>query len=1132
MAIKGSLSQFSQPGESQFQGFSGRLAERQKKRQEEESYQKKIDSYKQGFFEVLGDQNRSNLLSSLKKRADRGDTLAQERYNAIIGDERIKQAAPTSQSIQPLSFAERASQAIVGALPVQAIGNEVSGKFKYFTGKERPEGRIDGKTLIAAQQKARALPADIQETARNIGPSATAQVLGLVNRGVKEDEIRAFVTRAAEEKRKQDLKTLGTAAEVASLGVGGGSLTQAFRAGGLKQAAKAGLTTTAAGATGGAGYTLRENPAATGQEIAANAGLGAGFGLGGSLAAAGAGKLAREANNLAIPTITETRLGSKVAQTRTAQKITDLKDRFVAKVVDDTNYIKKPFRGLTNSATGQKITDEIEQLVTNVRQFAGKAQDRLQNNQSFQELRPLIAGDKKLYKDYGDFIRLKQDAVNRNKLIAAGKVDGAPVRVPTGTPEQERAYTLLNQATKDDIKYLYDNGLIDQNKYQQWIDDPDYTRVQREIDNDFTKRFGSGLGSASRVTDQKLKGSTKSAVDPFAAYEDWQRRITLEVERNNLRKYIRDQGIKYGKSNEVDTTSVGIERIRQLYGEEGVQQQTLPVFEKGMKQLYTIDPRAARQLAGASDLELRAVADWVLFPSRVLRGGATSMNAAFAVPNFIRDQLSSAIISKNARATHNPIAFWAGFKEAILKPTGRATLGRVPGVSKELFQPSPMFKEYLARNNNMTSVDLARNLKGATRQAQENLGVRGESIIRRYENIISASEKATRYQSFIGTYRNAIKKGVDSEEAVKQANAAARTNSINFSNRGEIATFAKIFNPYFNAGVQGSRTLASAFKNRPLGTSAKIGVGVLAPVATSTYYNLSDPERAEIYARIPDYERKGNLIMVLGGNRGYIKVPLPPGIREFSNPLRNYIESEYLGDRQGLLETAKDLFVDPFSPVGTTGREVLSQAVPQAIKPAVELGMNKDLYTGRDIIPENLKNAPKDEQVFDSTPQIYRDIAKAVGVSPLQVRKVVTGYGAGGVEGALATLDKARGKNSGNRSTAEQIVKRFYSQNPSDSSNQVKSTFYETYTPLKGKKESISKKVTEALKNDDEDKANKLAAELNDEIEREKQRLRQTYGKFETDLTALYDQFDTLKFPLEDGQLSQRSIKSRLKDKK
>jgi len=1086
---------------------------------------------------------------------------------------------------------------------------------------------------------------------------------------------------------------------------------------------------------GALGTAEQQGGKATVGDYAKNVAAGAALGgvAGGVVPALGKG----------LPTITSTKLGQKAAETKVGQKITNLKDNFVAKVVDDTNMIKKQFKGAVNPSTGQKITDEIEGLVTNVRQFAALSQSRLENNQAFQSLKPLISGDKKRYEDFGRFINEKQQAINLQKV---GRGEG--VTVPTGTPEQEKAYQLLNQATKDDIQYLFDNGKITQEQYDKWINDPDYTRVQKEVLDDQGRQYGkSGLVSGSSVTQQKLKGSNKKSVDPFAAYEDWSRQVTLEVEKNTLAKYLRDQMLERGITKPIRVADKVIERTH-LYGEaaqlrplrnrlarlvktqgkyvntierelnalneeglnlalskqapaaleqptkvltvkkvaplikdkapkvlddiktsnnvkaklvkeygsgvDGVKnmaldihyggysklqkltgitkasarsiaeqilkkpttragktilsentvgrrptvqqavdrllnsdpaqlkvvrkkianrepklaqaideinaikdeydtvrtevsnlvkrarqlsdidprgENTLKVFENGVRELYTIDPAAAKQLSGVADLELKAIADWALLPSRILRGGATSLNPAFAIPNFIKDQVSSAVLSKNALATHNPISFIAGIKEAIAKPTLKATVGRIPGakeVAGKLWEPSETYKLWASRNANITRADLSRNLKQATRQSLEDLGVKNESFLRKYENVISASEKATRYQNFLGTYKNALKKGKSPEVAIDMANQAARENSINFTRRGEISTFMKIFNPYFNASIQGSARLARSFKERPVGTSLKIGATILTPVAASTYYNLSDPDRAAVYANISDAERKGNLIMVLGSGRGYIKVPLPAGMKEFANPVRDFIESEYLGDRQSLLETAKNIFVDAFSPVGTTGSEVLSNLTPQAIKPLVELSMNKNLYSGKEVVPENLKGSAPEDQVFDSTPQVYRDIAKVFGISPLQVQKVVQGYTASAGEGALVSADLARGAETGGRSTPEQLASRFF-QPEVQGQGRVSSKFYESYNPLKAQKENITQKITTAVKDGDLDKANELARNINSRIDAEKEKLNTTYGKFEVDLTDLFDRLDSLKIPMDGESLSARSIQSRKK---
>ena len=1092
-------------------------------------------------------------------------------------------------------------------------------------------------------------------------------------------------------------------------------------------------------------------------------------------------KYAKRVLNESLPSLSETKWGKEFAASQTGRKIIDLKDGFVAKVVDDTNKIKKPFKGLVDTKTGMKVTDKIEELVTNVRQFAPKSQARLENNASYQALRQLIAGDgldksarAALYDDYSNFIKLRQDAINHNKLVVSGRIKGELKEVPVGTAEQEQAYRLLNEATKNDIQLLYDSGKISEAKYTEWMADPDYTRVQREVlDDSLVKNSMGGLAKASGVADQKLTGSNKEIIDPFTAYEDFSRRVTLEAERQNLVKYIRDQALITGQTKKLRDADQVIKRM-QLYGEanqlrpvrnklakmitgqkkyvgriereldrlnkmgveeylankpaqeiidlatttkvirstddlsdalealrgsdkwkvgstpnldlvkskmlgtgfwsqlEGgkytqrltnyakannlteeqalknlfmksqgfdeyvdggrtillskrkvekkamdlvaggemdakvkgasstgskmtnnkfqkslenliasdtsklrlirkkiagrdakletaldemiamkgqydevatevsdlVQQarrlkdldtdgQTLKVFEKGIKELYEIDPAMAKQLGGVADLELKAIADWVLLPSRLLRGGATSLNPAFAIPNFIKDQVFSGINSKSVASTHNPLVFFQALNETMLKPFGRKTTGL------KMFDESEAYKLWRAGNANTNQVDLARNLKSATASARENLGVKNQSLLRDYEDIISATESSTRYQNFLGSYKKALGENRSPEEALSIANQASRENSINFTRRGEIAMFMKIFNPYINAGIQGSARLGRSIKERPVGTGLKIGTALMLPVATSTYYNLNDPERAELYARIPEYERESNIIMVLGGGRGYIKIPLTPGLKEMANPLRNMVESQYLDNRQSFTETAKNLLIDPFNPLGTTTNELMANLIPQGAKPLVELASNRNTFTGNAIVSEKLMFEDPENQVYDSTPQVYRDIGGFFGMSPLRVQHLVRGYTAGGGEGALVMGDLLRGAETGGRSTPEQLAARFAGDakklegEPGMPGGAIANTFYKSYIPTVANRDSRSKEMTQAIQSGDVNKASELAKRQNAKIDYEIYRLKNTYGGTQKDVSGYIQMLEDLKFPVEGGSLSAGSIKYR-----
>lgn len=870
--------------------------------------------------------------------------------------------------------------------------------------------------------------------------------------------------------------------------------------------------------------------------------------------------------------------GNKVARTtKVGNTLLDIKDEVASKLVNNLQFIERPFGNAIDVATGRKVKEVIRELSTNVRQAPGLAYEYRKLNPAWQQLGDLIKGQsdpKKAMKELGEFITRKQDAINAVKLGL-----GDTTKIPVGSKIQEQAYSLLNKATKADVQRAFDSGLIDEVNYKKWMADDSYTRIQRDMEGVLqAKSQGAGKASVSAsVLDQKLKGSERKALDPFASYIDWSNRITTASERNKFASYVIDQlnekglatGLrtaddvaerfaKYGEAAQLrplrnklekalksqkkyikelelkktpqvtkklieakqeiskireqlasaseDVQSL-VKRARSLADATSMNKPTVNRLVNGIKETYEVEPRLAQAMRNMDDVTFGALQKYASAPSRLLQAGATGLNPAFAIPNVVRDELNSFILSKNPLSTHNPITFFQGLKESVFKPTVNATARglRIAQRGEEIWKPSKLYEAYLSKNAQMTYVDLTRNLKSATRQAAEELGIKGESIMRKVESINTATERLGRFQNFYGTYRKMLKEGLTDDEAMRRGMQAARENGIDFSQTGEWAKFAKLFNPYFNASVQGARSLARALKERPVATSLKIGATLLAPVAGATYYNLSDPKRAAIYAnKVPDYERDSNFIFVLD-NGDYIKIPMPPGVSQFTRPLRNMIESEYLGDRQSFLETARQLIIEPFNPMGR------SDFIPQAAKPIVENMSNYSFYRQENIIPGNLQDLPTEEQAYETTSQIYKDLGKIFNMSPLLVQNLIKGYGAGGAEQVVAIANAARTATSLEdavqkaiqepRGTIGQIKGRFYGDGSKDRA--LTTRFYDEKETLDKQRNSVSRKVTKAVQEGDYALARSLIQAFNKSVDEQAKVFQTTYGRYAPDSKLL-----------------------------
>lgn len=1007
------------------------------------------------------------------------------------------------------------------------------------------------------------------------------------------------------------------------------------------------------GATNAAGTAAKDGATAGDyvKNFAIGAGLSAGLVGGADLAVKGVDKGVKAAASAAK---------SGIMKTETGKKLADILSDASQRVGNDLRYVQDSVKGMVDDA-GRKVDEHVTKLVRDVRSAPAYAESARANNVGVQELRALTQGKKSK-----ELTPYKQEIADYQTLVNKAKLAGKPAPAWTGSAEGRKMYEALNKSTKQVIQDWYDNGIITKADYDNWISDPNYVRMQHKVNEHMQK---SGLGGAElsmgkSVSSQKLRGSSKEAIDPFAAFLDWHTRATREVLANKAATYYTEQLAKAGKATqlrnaedvmrrkeiqkflaetkpgkkfaarmvrkysrelrrlqtEVDKLnkkgldeSLGLDRtakgkddafryqteeyisgakrvknpkdvsrsisapkeitgslktaqtieggansneVRQLMEDliatdsstlrsirkkianrepklakliDDITEQkdqleafniargdawkemlakadaatrgkaTISRMNQGYKEIFEVDPKIASVVKSMDPVQLGRVGQIVALPARVLRTGATAANVAFTLPNYVADQLGSAIISRNARNTHNIAAMAFGLKESF-----KYTANDVFGTK---FKLDDVAQEYLKLQAQATGPNLSRNLRNTIRQSNKELGIKGTvwdktmEAGRRFEDIISSSEHATRMQNFVGMYRGKVDE-LGHERALEEAVKASRMNSVDFGQRGEWANAMSWLNPYLNASIQGVRTTAKSFADRPTATSLKIAGLLVAPTVASTYHNLSDPERAMAYANLSEYTRANNAIWVIRGGDDpiIISIKLPPGLKSMVKPARNIVEAQYLDNRQSFLEDAKNILVDPFSPIGGSKGEVLSSLTPQPLKPTIEAATNYSFFSGENIVKGNMKDLPPEEQVYKTTGSTYRDIGKFLGVSPLIVNQFVRSTGGGGGEQLFNAVDRIR-RASGesgvvvdNRGTWSQVTGRFEKGNQKN----VQTQFYDRYNIAKTINKSGSKKVTEAVKAGDYDKARQIADDTNALVQATMKEFDKTYGKYST----------------------------------
>ena len=566
---------------------------------------------------------------------------------------------------------------------------------------------------------------------------------------------------------------------------------------------------------------------------------------------------------------------------------------------------------------------------------------------------------------------------------------------------------------------------------------------------------------------------------------------------------------------------------------------SLSFLDDGVENVVKVDPSIASAVHNWDKQQQNVMNNFLRMSNNVFKYGTTGLNAGFALPNFVADQVGSAINSKNIMATHNPSNFIHSLFMTIGRPLNAA--------DQDLLQ------KYIAGNKGAlninqytkqaTSEKVANKLvrDGASKGSQAYTLIKNpkegfRTLFRSMEDLIGVTENATRIQNFRGTYKAAQKEGLEGAEKI--ANQAARENSVDFLEMGTYGRVVNSFIPYFNAAIQGNRIMLRNAAERPVSFAAKTAALIGMPIAASTAWNVSDPDRKAIYDTIPEYVKETNYVVIGPGAKwneekgkwdGVFLMKKPPGFKEFAEPVRKFIEYKaqnpdsdvagFLRDEGG--SVAAD-FGSTFTPIDFSDpNKFLSSVTPQILKPTAEAITNKNFFTGEDIVPDYLKDQEPQDQKYEHYSQLTSHIAGMFNTSPLKVDQWIRQtFGEVGTN-AINSVDRLSGAPEeaiGGRSLPESISRRFVGA-PGGADTDA---FYEAYNPAQSARTRASKTVTELVKEGKIQEAKRRAQEYNDTVNDRFDGFFKQYGDSPNYDPKWNERIEELLIPINDRSFSAR----------
>lgn len=557
------------------------------------------------------------------------------------------------------------------------------------------------------------------------------------------------------------------------------------------------------------------------------------------------------------------------------------------------------------------------------------------------------------------------------------------------------AYDAYRNILKDARQLGVEGGLFSQANADAMEEmHPNYAPLQRIMEDNNSENFGSraigSIGSQNYV--RTLEGSDLVVADPINSTIDNVGNLIQQVERNKLSNILASNDI-YG-----ERVLKNGENPRPGYGKisflaDGVKRdvEVPSIVEKQMKQLGNEHANFLVKVAG--------------IPGRVVRQASTALKPAFAVSNLIRDWQQADIVGGEG---HNKQYLSSAKKafEATFLPTKegkaiRAEMNRngIVGSDIEAYRTSlggEKTSRSINRNWNVNKGEYAK--------------YRLTHPLKALEDLIGRTEYYTRARQYI----YAKEMGKTDVEAAQ----AARNNTLNFSRGGNATKAINRIVPFFNAGVQGGRKLAETAKNRPVHFAKScllFGGTAMAMQAINAMTN------ADLWDKVPDDDKEQNFIYFTpdahyneetGRVEGVIKVPVTQMMYPVLSGINQTIKASQgkSGALEGILEFASTT-ISQLTGVNTDltgfeegvdeglqtqGMETLNQ-FSTPVKPLAEYLLNKDFYTGKDIVKDKYAEPSKDGIAYgnDNNSGLAVRLSEATGMSASKLNNIINDYGGG-----------------------------------------------------------------------------------------------------------------------------------------
>jgi hypothetical protein len=249
-------------------------------------------------------------------------------------------------------------------------------------------------------------------------------------------------------------------------------------------------------------------------------------------------------------------------------------------------------------------------------------------------------------------------------------------------------------------------------------------------------------------------------------------------------------------------------------------------------------------------------------------------------------------------------------------------------------------------------------------------------------------------------YESYLKQGRSEMEASYMA-----LESMNFTKRGISPSIHVLntLNPFINSQIQGINTLVQALRgNMPFNEQLKIREkifqrGMLVAGGTMLYSALMQDDPTYKNAK-PD-QKYNNWFVNFPGVEEMVRVPIMFEAGILFKAVPEALVNMMYGRNEDAAEGLKQA-VQKMIPGGDT------LGIPLALRPAIETGLGKSFYTGRDLESRHEQTLQPGERTRPGTSAFADALGSELGVSPIKIDHLIQGY-TGGLGAAVMHMASA-----------------------------------------------------------------------------------------------------------------------------